>query len=185
MEKDFIQQAEEEFSKALEFLKQDIVSLRTNRATIEMLSPVFVDAYGIKTPLQQLAQISIEEGRTFVIQPWDANVVKDIEKALAEADLGGFPSVKGGIIRLTIPPLNQERREHTARLLKEKLENARQRARLARDHIKEEIRSSFEAKKIGEDEKYRLFEELDNKINELNQKIQTLGQEKEKEIMSF
>ena len=185
MEKDFIKQAEEEFEKIFQFLKKDIGSLRTNRATVELVSPILVDVYGTKTPLGQLGQISVLEGRTFVIEPWDKNILKSVEKALSQADLGAEPVLDEGIIRLTLPPLGEERRKRVLRLLKEKMENARQKARLFRDSIREKIRSSYQEKEITEDEKYRFFEELDKKIAELNEKIQTLSQEKEKEIMSF
>jgi len=171
----FLLETEEEFEKIFQFLKNDLMTLRTNRATIEMVSPILVDAYGIKTPLKQLAQISVEEGRTFVIEPWDKNVLKNIEESLARADLGATPLSKGGVIRLTLPSLSEERRKALLRLL----------ARTVRDRIKEQIVASFKEKEINEDEKYRLIEELNKKISELNKKIELLGEEKEKEIMNI
>ena len=181
----FLLETEKEFEKIFQFLKNDLMTLRTNRATIEMVSPILVDAYGIKTPLKQLAQISVEEGRTFVIEPWDKNVLKNIEESLARADLGATPLSKGGVIRLTLPSLSEERRKALLRLLREKLENSRQKARTVRDRIKEQIVASFKEKEINEDEKYRLIEELNKKISELNKKIELLGEEKEKEIMNI
>jgi ribosome recycling factor len=111
--------------------------------------------------------------------------LKNIEESLARADLGATPLSKGGVIRLTLPSLSEERRKALLRLLREKLENSRQKARTVRDRIKEQIVASFKEKEINEDEKYRLIEELNKKISELNKKIELLGEEKEKEIMNI
>jgi len=171
-----------EFNKAIDFLKKDIQSLRTNRANPELITHISVEVYGTKTPLEQLATLSIPEPRTIVVQPWDKNIVKEIEQALSKTDLGFSVNSSEGMIRLSLPPLNEERRKDLVKILHSKLENVRKSLRNIRDSVREEIIKTERAKEITEDEKYRFFEDLDKLTNEYQEEIKLIGECKEKEI---
>ena len=171
-----------EFNKAIDFLKKDVQSLRTNRANPELISNLLVEVYGTKTPLEQLATLNVPEPRIIVVQPWDKNIVKEIEKALSKTDLGFSINLNEGMIRLSLPPLNEERRKDLVKILHNKLENVRKSLRNIRDSIREEIIKSERSKEITEDKKYRFFEDLDKLTNEYQEEIKLIGERKEKEI---
>jgi len=171
-----------EFNKAIDFLKKDIQGLRTNRANPELISNLLVEVYGTKTPLEQLATLNVPEPRIIVVQPWDKNIVKEIEKALSKTDLGFSINLTEGMIRLSLPPLNEERRKDLVKILHNKLENVRKSLRNIRDSIREKIIKSERSKEITEDKKYRYFEDLDKLTNEYQEEIKLIGERKEKEI---
>jgi len=183
MEKDFIEQAKREFEKIFKEFEEESAGLRTERATLELVDSILVDCYGTKTPLNQVAQISILEGKTYVVEPWDKSILKNIEKALAQADLGAQPNSDENVVRLTLPPLSEERRKMVFHHLKEKAEHFRQKARIVRDEIKEKIKKSFENKEISEDEKYQFLKKLDEAIGDFNKKVLQIIEDKEKEIL--
>ncbi len=174
-----------EFGKAIDFLKKDIQSIRTNRANPELVSHVLIEVYGTKTPLEQLATLSVPEPRTIVIQPWDKNIIKEIERALSKADIGVSPVVSEGMIRLMLPPLNEERRKDLVKILHSKLENARKSLRAVRDSVRDEIVKAERSKEINEDDKYRFFEKLDKITGDFQEEIKLIGERKEKEISSI
>lgn len=176
---------EQEGQKILDFLKKDLQSLRTNRASVDLVSHILVEAYGVKTPLEQLAGINIPEPRLIVIQPWDRNIIKEIESALTKADLGALPIVKEAIIHLNLPPLNEEARQRLVKILHEKLENARISLRTRRDEERSKIIKSEREKEITEDDRYHLLEDLDKKTSDFMKEIEILGQRKEKEITTI
>ncbi|MDD5172603.1 MAG: ribosome recycling factor [Patescibacteria group bacterium] len=176
---------QEEFTKTIDFLKKDIQSVRTNRANPELINHILIEVYGTKTPLEQLATLSVPEPRTIVIQPWDKNIIKEIEKSLSKSDVGAPPMVNEGVIRLTLPPLNEERRKDLVKILHLKLESARKSLRAIRDSIKEEIVKSERSKEISEDDKYRLFEKLDKMAGDYQEEVKLIGERKEKEIISI
>jgi len=182
---DIIESHQQEFDKVIDFLKKDIQGVRTNRASPDLVAHLLVDAYGVKTPLEQLAALSVPEPRTIVIQPWDKNIVKEIERALISIDLGVMPNVSGGIIRLNLPPLNEETRKRLVKILQTKLEEARKSLRVVRDTIRDKIVKAERSKEITEDDKYRLFENLDNLTGQKQDQIKSIEEKKEKEIMEI
>lgn len=179
---DIIESHRPEFNKAIDFLKKDVQSLRTNRANPELVNHLLIEVYGIKTPLEQLATLNVPEPRIIVVQPWDKNIVKEIEQALSKTDLGFSVNAVEGMIRLSLPPLNEERRKDLVKILHNKLENVRKSLRNIRDSVREEIIKSERSKEITEDEKYRFFENLDKLTNEYQEEIKLIGERKEKEI---
>lgn len=179
---DIIESHQIEFGKVIDFFKKDIQSIRTNRANPELVNHLLIEVYGTKTPLEQLATLSVPEPRTIVIQPWDKNIIKEIERSLAKADIGTSPVVNEGIIRLILPPLNEERRNGLVKILHTKLENARKSLRVIRDSVRDKIVKAERLKEIGEDDKYRLFEKLDKITGEHQEEIRLIGERKEKEI---
>lgn len=173
-----------EFEKTIEHFKSDINGLKTGRANPAILDGIVAEAYGVKTPLNQLASISVPEARSIIIQPWDRNITKEIEKAIRESELEVSVANEGERIRLTISPMTEESRKEIVKHLHQKMEQARIAARAIRDEIKEEIIQAEKNKEFGEDERYRLIEELDKKTGEYNEKIKSIGEKKEREIMT-
>lgn len=174
----------QEFDEIIERCAEDISGIRASRATPALVENIFVDAYGSKTPIQQLATISTPDPRTIIIQPWDKSVVKNIEDGIRASDLGLNPGNEGDLIRLVLPALSEERRKELVRTLNQRLEQFRVRVRQERDKIKEEIINSEKEKAIGEDEKFRLLEDLDKITAQYVEKIKTLGEKKEQDIMT-
>src|SRR3989304_3953474 len=136
---DFIQQHQPAFAKVIDHLRDDLKSLRTGRAHPAMIDGVLVEAYDSKTPLQQLASITLEESRSLIVQPWDKSIVKNIEKSITQANLGLSVTAEGGEIRVTVPLMTEEKREEMLKILRQKLENAKISLRAVRDRVKEGI----------------------------------------------
>lgn len=174
----------DEFNKFVEFFKKGLQGLRTGRATPELVAHILVEAYGIKTPLEQLASISVPEPRMITVQPWDKTILKEIERALAEANLGTLPSIKSEIIYLNLPPLSEESRKNLVKILHTKAEQIRVETRVLRDKIKSKIIQEERDKTITEDVKYRLIEELDIMIHDYSEEVRKITERKEGEIMS-
>ncbi len=173
----------EKFQKIIEHFQEEIGSLNIGRATPAILDGVTVESYGVKTPINQLASVSVPQPGSLIITPWDKNIIKEIEKALVAADLGLDIINESDKIRAVFPKMTEETRKKTAASLHQKMEQARIALRTARDQIKEEILEAEKNKEFGEDERYQLIEELDQKTGEFNKKIKELGEKKETEIM--
>lgn len=175
----------QKMEKVLEILRQDLVNLKVGRATPALVEQIQVDAYETKMPLVELATITAPEPNQLLITPFDQTIIKNIEKALAlDRDLGLSPVVDGEVIRLTIPPLNEERRRELVKLLGQKLESARIMIRQIRQGKMQEIRGAFENKEISEDEKFRKEKELQDITDEFNQKIAEIGRQKEQQLLT-
>ncbi len=181
----YISDKQEEFDKAIDFFKKDIASLRTGRANPAMLDSVQVEAYGSKTPISGMASITVPEARSIVISPWDKNVMKDIEKAIINFDLGVSVVNEGDKLRLTIPQLTEENRRDLVKKLNEKMEAARISIRQAREEIKDSIEQAEKSKEIAEDDKFKFIKELDEGVGVMNNKIKEIRDGKEKEIMTI
>jgi len=181
----FIESKQEEFNKAIDFFKKETGSLRTGRANPNMLEGVQVEAYGTKTPLNGVASISVPDGQSIIISPWDKSILKEIEKALVEADLGVGVVNEGDKVRLTVPMMTEENRRDLVRKLNEKQEAARIALRKIREEIKSDIESAEEAKEIAEDDKFRFIKELDEFMAEQNEAVKNIRDKKEKDIMTI
>lgn len=174
-----------EFQKAVDFYKTDIGGLRTGRANAAIVENISVEAYGGQMPVKGLANISIPEARTIVIEPWDKSIIKDIEKAIRLAGTGLNPSNEGNLLRLTLPQMTEETRKELIKILGQKSEAARVSVRQVREEIKEMIIEMEKTKEIGEDERYNLQDELEKVTGEFNDKLLAMREEKEKEIMTI
>lgn len=172
------------FKQAIEFFEREILTLRTGRANPGMLDGIEVQAYGTTMPLNGVGNISISDGRSLVIVPWDKNVLKEIEKAIMAADLGVGVVNEGDKIRLTVPALTEENRLELVKKLNTKMEDGRITIRQIRDEVKQEIEQAFVDKEISEDDKFRFVKELDEAVNKYNEELKTLRDHKEKEIMT-
>ncbi len=180
---DFITQYKEKFEKTIEFLKSEISSLRTGRATPALVEDLNVEAYGSKQPLKAMASISVADAKTINVQPWDKSVLQDIETAIRNSDLGLNPVNDGTLIRLILPDLTTERRAELIKVLHNKLEQARIAIRKIREEVRDEINKGEKDKTISEDEKYNYQEELDKAVKEYNEKVKEIGEDKEEEIL--
>lgn len=181
----YIQAKQADFTKAIDFFKKDISTIRTGRANPSILDGIFVDAYGTKTALVGLASISVPEARSIVITPWDKSITKDIEKAITAADLGINPVNEGALIRLVVPQLTEENRKELVKKLSEKMETARIALRQIRDEIKNTIEAAFKDKAMSEDDKFRFIKELDEEIAKQNDILKNTKDRKEEEIMTI
>ncbi len=158
---DTLLEAEEKMDKAIEFAKEEFATIRTGRANAAMFSKLHADYYGSPTPLQQLASFNIPEARTVLITPYDKSALRAIEKAIRDSDLGVNPTDDGGVIRVVLPQLTQERRKDYVKLAKTKAEDARVAVRGVRRHAKEQLDRIAKDGDAGEDEVTRAEKELD------------------------
>ncbi len=173
-----------EFEKIIEHGKGELGVLRTGRAHSSMVSDVQVVAYGVTQPVKALAAITIPDPRTITVEPWDKSIIGDIERGLRDAGLGLNPVNDGRVIRIPLPQMTEESRRDVLKILGQKLEQCRISVRQVRDKIREEAQAQEKEKKISEDERYTIQEQLDDMAKEYNERIKTMGDEKEKEIMT-
>lgn len=164
------------------FFKAELATLRVGRATPALVENILVDYYGVKTPLKQIASISVPESRLLSIEPWDKKMVNSIEKAILSSDIGLNPIVDKSFIRITIPSLTEERRNSLIKILGIKLEEAKVKCRAIRDETIKEISDLFNEKKITEDEKFKTKERIQEIIDENNDNLEKIGNLKEREI---
>jgi ribosome recycling factor len=177
--------AESRMQGALDVLGREFAGVRTGRANAALLEHVRVDYYDTPTPLNQVASISVPDARTLTIQPWDQSVLTKIEKAIQKSDLGLTPVNDGKLIRLTIPPLNEERRKQLAKSVGKLAEEARVAIRNVRREAKEKIKALLKDKKISEDDERRSEVELQKLTDRFTQKVDELLKKKEQEILEF
>ncbi|HLG50997.1 MAG TPA: ribosome recycling factor [Chloroflexota bacterium] len=180
-----IHRCEECMRHAEEALTHDLASIRTGRASPALLERVRVDYYGTPTPLTQLAAISTPEPRLLVIQPWDKSAFGAIEKAILKSDLGLTPVSDGKVIRLSIPPLTEERRRDLVRLIRRRVEEGRVAIRNCRRDAIEEFKKLEREKKISEDDTRRGQERVQKATDAAIQEIERIGQRKEQEVMEI
>lgn len=180
-----VNQHKEEFSQAIEYLKRDVSSLRTGRATPALVEDIPVEAYGVKQPLKAVASISVQDAKTLVVGPWDKSIMQAVESAIRTAPIGLNPVNDGKIIRLPLPELTQERRQELIKVLHQKLESARVAIRKIREDIRKEIDTQEKNKEISEDDKFKFQDDLEKLVKEFNEKIKQVGEEKEREITAI
>ncbi len=175
-------QTEGRMKKAIEALRHELTTIRTGRAAPALVEELEVEAYGSAMPLIQLAQISAPEPRLIVVQPYDRNLIKAIEKAIMASDLGLTPSNDGTVIRLPIPALTEERRRDLVKLLHKKVEEGRVEIRTLRRHSHEEMRRKEKDAGVSADEFKRLERQLQDLTDRYILQVDEVGEAKEKEI---
>lgn len=180
-----IETAKPEFAKVLDRLDKDLKSLRTGRANAALVEDVKVEAYDSVMDLKGVAAVSIPDAKTIQIEPWDKNLVKEVEKALIAANLGLTPNVAGSVIRLNMPQMTEETRRDTVKSVKQKGEQAKIAIRNVREETREQILNDEKAHAIGEDERFRLLEQLDKAVKDMNDKVDQIVGGKEQEIMTI
>ncbi|RAQ95129.1 MULTISPECIES: ribosome recycling factor [Thermogemmatispora] len=180
---DIFGDAERRMQKAVEALRHDLGSIRTGRASSALVERIQVDYYGVPTPINQLASISAPEPRLLVIQPWDRRLLPDIERAIQKSDLGINPSSDGQVIRLAIPPLNEERRREMVKLLHKKLDEHKVAVRNIRRDVQDKLRDREKKKEISEDELKRGQDRLQKLTDRYIEEMDKIGKLKEHEIL--
>ncbi len=185
LQDEFLQEAELEMEEAVEAIRRELAQLRTGRATPALVDGISVEAYGTKTPLKQLANISVPEARLIVIQPWDKSILPEIEKAIQKSELGISPNSDGKIIRLPIPPLTEERRRDLVKIAKKIGEEGKVRIRLRRRESIESLKKAEKEGEVPEDVSKHLQEEIQDLTGKYTDKIDEIIKEKEHEIMNF
>ena len=178
-----LQEVERKMGRSMEALQRELAALRTGRATPSLIENVAVDYYGSPTPLKQLASISAPDARAILVQPWDKQALREIEKSLMRSDLGFNPSNDGNIITVPIPPLNQERRQELVRLLKRKIEEGKVSVRNVRRDGLETLRKLERDKAISQDQNRRSQEQLQKTTDAHIKDIDQVAAAKEAEIM--
>ena len=168
----------------IEDFKRKLSNIRTGRATVGLLDAVLVDYYGVPTPLGQMASVAVPEPQMLTVQPWDATQMSAIEKAITQANLGMNPSNDGRIIRLTIPPLNEERRKQLAKQVYEIAEEHKIVVRSVRHSSNDGLKKMAKDKTISEDDERFGLEEVQKLTNTHTAKIDEFAKHKENEVMS-
>ncbi|MFO8053519.1 MAG: ribosome recycling factor [Candidatus Omnitrophota bacterium] len=182
---ELIKKIEKNMEKAIEATKREFSELRSGRANPKMVEGVRVNYYGTPTLLKELATIGVPEARMLVISPYDPSSVGEVEKALLQADLGITPVNDGKIIRLIVPPLSEERRDELIKMVKKIAEDGKVSIRTIRRGGREDIKNLEKNKEISEDDKYNAEEQLQELTNQYIKKLDTLLEEKEKELKEF
>ncbi|WP_456399735.1 ribosome recycling factor [Mesoaciditoga sp.] len=180
-----VKKAREKMEKSVESIRTELNHLRTGRPSAALLEEIKVDYYGNPTPVSQLSTISVSEGRTLVVKPWDKSLIGSIEKAIQASDLGINPSNDGSVIRLAFPSPTTEQRKQLAKKAKSIVEDGKVAVRNVRREIMKEIKEKKESGEFPEDDAKSLENEVQKVTDEYVKKLDDIYEEKEKEIMEF
>ena len=179
-----LKEYKEKMGKSIDSLASEYTSIRAGRANPHFLDKITVDYFGQPTNLQSVANISVSEARTLVIQPWEASLIKEIEKAIMVSDIGITPNNDGKVIRLSFPELTEERRKELVKDVKKKGEGAKVAIRNIRRDANDMIKKQQKANEISEDEQKDAEDEIQKMTDEFVAKIDTMVEDKSKEIMT-
>ena len=178
-----IKKTEDAMKKAITATERELAELRTGRANPKMVEGIHVDYYGAATMIKDLSTISVPEARLIVIQPWDATVIPEIEKAINNSNLGLNPSSDGKVVRLSIPELSQERREEMIKVVKKLIEDGKVSARTVRKDANENIKQLEKDKKITEDQRFKTLEDIQKLTDKTIKDLDEVLKHKEKELI--
>ena len=183
MLEDIKKDARERMAKCVQTFQSELKKLRTGRAHPSLIEHLKVDYYGSEVPLQQVASIAVEEGRTLVVSPWEKSVVQAVEKAIFKSDLGLTPMPAGTVIRIPMPPLTEERRREITKVLRHDAESARVAVRNVRRVVMTDVKEMLKEKMISQDDERRAETEIQKLTDKHVAAIDQLLAAKEKEIM--
>ncbi len=183
MIKEVMQETKDRMEKTLKALKKDMKRVRTGRASMTMLDSVKVDYYGTLTPLAQMASIAIPESRLITVQPWDVSAIKEVEKGILKANLGLTPSSDGKIVRISIPPLTEDRRKEIAKSTRLVCEEFKVAIRNIRRDSNENLKSLQKDGDISEDDSFKGQKQIQELTDEYVIAVDKVYQDKEKEIL--
>lgn len=185
MVKDILRELEKNMKSSVEHYRKDLSKLRTGRANIQMFEDIKVEYYGNLTPLNQMATLQVPDPTLITIQPWDPTLSEAIDKAIRAADLGLNPVSDGKMLKVPIPPMDEERRGEIAKKIKRILEEEKTILRNMRRESKEMIEELEEEKEITEDDKFWGYEKLKELTEEYTKRLEELASTKEKEILEI
>lgn len=180
-----IKNADQRMQKSLQAFQEELAGLRTGRASAAMFDKIRVEYYGNPTPLNQVASISVPESRLVVIQPWDKNLLGEIEKAIQASELSLNPSSDGKVIRLNIPPLTEDRRKEIVKLAKNTAEQARVAIRNIRRDANDELKKQEKSGDISEDDLKREEDQIQSLTDKFIEEINSALEAKESEILEI
>lgn len=183
MLKDILEEVKSKLDEIESEFKSEISKFRTGRASVSILDNIRVEYYGTPTPVNQLATVSVPEANLIVIQPWDSNIIDDIEKAIRNSNIDINPVSDGKLIRLPVPPLDEERRNEIIKTLKKYTEERKTASRLIRREYREMAKSLQEEKEISEDDEKRFNEDLQKLVDENVKNLEKIEAAKEKHIL--
>lgn len=175
--------ARDRMQKVIENLEREFKRVRTGRASVALLDGIRMDYYGTSTPLNQIATLTVPDSRSITIQPWDTSVIGDIEKAILKSELGLTPMNDGKIIRISIPPLTEERRRELVKVIRKMAEESKVALRNIRRDSNEMLKDLKKDKAISEDEQFRGQDEVQKITDELIKQADAVYASKEKEIL--
>ncbi len=185
MKDEILADLRQDMNKTVEALKRDFRRIRTGRASSALLEGIRVECYETQMPIEQVASISVPESRLITIQPWDKSILGDIEKSILKSDLGLTPMNDGKIIRISIPPLTEERRKDLAKKARKMAEEGKVALRNQRRDANEMLKELKQSKEISEDDLFKAQDEVQKVTDEYVKKIDETTAEKEKEIIEF
>ncbi len=168
----------------MERYHQELATLRTGRASVGLLATVMVESYGAKLPLQQVASVTVSDARTLTISPWDKSQIQAIEKGIATANLGFTPSNDGNVIRITVPPLNEERRREMVKVVGQIAETARIGVRQVREEIMKAAKKAEADGDMSKDDLARAQKKVQELVDKYNADIKASAEAKEKDVMT-
>jgi ribosome recycling factor len=183
MIKELINEAKEKLKQLSDDFKKDIGKFRTGRASVSILDGITVDYFGTPTPINQVASLSVPDANLIVIQPWDHNVIGEIDKAIRNSNIDFNPVSDGRVIKLPVPPLDEQRRLDIIKTLKKYLEERRTTARNIRREYREMIKLMKEEKEISEDDEKRAYDDLQKIIDEGIENLENIEKTKANHIM--
>jgi ribosome recycling factor len=183
MVKDLLKDLEKKYKTSLDHFRKDLSKLRTGRANLNIFEDIRVDYYGVATPVNQMAKIGIPDPSLITVQPYDASFLEAVDKAVKAAGLGLNPINDGKVLKIPIPPLDEERRREIVKVVKKMLEDEKTALRNMRRETKEFIEELEKEKEISEDDKFKGLEELQRLTEEYTKKTEEVSASKEKEIM--
>lgn len=172
------------FEKAMEHFHHELSSVRTGRANPALLSTVTVESYGTKMPLQQVANITVSDAKTLMISPWDKSQLPEIEKGILAANLGFTPGNDGQVIRITLPPMTEDRRKEMVKLVSQIAEGARIGIRQVREDIMKAVKREESEGRATKDDVAGAQKKVQDVIDSYNKQIKEIAEEKEKELMT-
>jgi ribosome recycling factor len=179
-----LEQFKVDISKCINHLQDDLSQIRTGRATPELVEDVLVNAYDTSSPLKNLASISAIDAKSINIQPWDKSILENISKAISAANLGFSPISEGDRVIVKIPDLTEERRKEYVKVMKERIEDGRVAVRQVRQKYMKEL-DEIQKEGFSEDEADRLRDEIEKIVKETNNSIETIREEKEKDLLTI
>ncbi len=177
--------AQDNMDKAILSLQNELKKIRTGRAQVSMLDNIKVNYYGNPSPLNQVAAISCPDAKSFLISPWEASILKEIESALVKSDIGMTPLNDGKVIRLKVPDLTEQRRKELVKQTKKIVEDAKVAVRMARRDANEEVKKALNDKLISEDESKKSETEVQKVTDDYIKKVDAIADEKEKSILTI
>jgi len=183
MIEDIKKDAAERMAKCVAALKNELKKLRTGRASTNLLEHLRVDYYGSEVPLQQVANVAVEDSRTLTVVPWEKQMVPVIEKAIMKSDLGLNPATAGSVIRVPLPALTEERRRDLSKVVRHEGENARVAIRNVRRDVMHELKEMLKEKLVSEDDDHRAQDEVQKLTDKYVGDVDQVIAEKEKELM--